>query len=155
MSDTTTTTPTGQEEVRVIRVLDAPREAVFRAWTEPAEVAAWYGPAQMKVPAESVRIDARSGGRWELTMVPRSGGEGVSIGYDILEIVEPALIVMRSDPMPAMGMPDGTIVRVELHDQDGQTRMLLTDGPLPAGGSARAEGGYLAAFDKLASHLTA
>ena len=84
-------------------MLDAPRESVFRAWTEPAEVAACYGPAQMQVPADSVRIDARSGGRWELTMVPSEGGEGFSIGYDILEIVEPELIVMRSDPMPAGG----------------------------------------------------
>src|SRR3954465_14287412 len=84
----------------ITRVFDAPREQVFKAWTHPDEVARWYGPAHMDVPRDSVRIDARAGGRWELTMVPRGGGERFTIGYEILEFVEPELLVMCSDPMP-------------------------------------------------------
>ena len=151
MSDTSSAR-TGRE-VFIERVFDAPREEVFRAWTEPAEIAAWYGPAQMHVPADRVRVDPRPGGRWELTMVPDGGGEGISIGYDIVELVAPELLVLRSDPMPQMGMPDGTTVRIELLEEAGRTRMLLTDGPMPGGGRARAEAGYRAALDKLAERL--
>jgi uncharacterized protein YndB with AHSA1/START domain len=135
------------------RIFDAPRERVFRAWTDPDEVAAWYGPAHMETPRERIRIDLRVGGRWEVTMVPRGGGGEFAIGYDILELVEPELIVLRSDPKPEAGMPEPTIVRVELHDHGAKTRMTLSDGPLPPTGRGHAEAGYHAALDKLAAML--
>ncbi len=141
------------QEVLITRIFDAPREQVFKAWTDPDEVAAWYGPAHMEVPRDSVRIDARVGGRWEVTMVPRSGGEGFAIAYEIVELVEPELLVMRSDPMP--GHRDGTVVRVQLHDHGPKTRMTLSDGPFPAAGRGHAEAGYQGALDKLAAHLAA
>jgi uncharacterized protein YndB with AHSA1/START domain len=141
------------QDVLITRIFDAPREQVFQAWTDPDEVAAWYGPAHMDVPRDSVRIDARVGGRWEVTMVPRGGGEGFAIGYEIVELVEPELLVMRSDPMP--GQPEGTLVRVQLHDHGPKTRMTLSDGPFPAAGRGHAEAGYEGALDKLAAHLAA
>src|SRR4051794_30877947 len=54
----------GVREVVITRVFDAPREEVFRAWTDPAEVAAWYGPSHFSAPRERVNIDLRVGGRW-------------------------------------------------------------------------------------------
>ena len=141
------------QDVLITRIFDTPREQVFKAWTDPDEVAAWYGPAHMEVSRESVHIDARVGGRWEVTMVPRGGGEGFAIGYEIIELVEPELLVMRSDPMP--GQPDGTVVRVELHDHGPKTRMTLSDGPFPVAGRPHAEAGYEGALDKLAAHLAA
>ena len=81
-------------------------------------------------------------------MVQRGGGGEFAIGYEILELVEPELIVLRSDPMPEAGMHEPTITRVELHDIGGRTRMTLTDGPYPETGHA--EVGWHAAFDKLA-----
>jgi len=152
VSDSTPVSAPGQE-VLITRIFDAPRENVFRAWTDPDEVAAWYGPDHMDVPREKVRIDARVGGRWELTMVQRGGDMEFAIGYEILELVEPELIVMRSDPMPGTGMHEPTIVRVELHDHGAKTRMTLSDGPYPPAGRGHAEAGYAAALDKLASHL--
>ena len=139
------------QEVLITRIFEAPRERVFRAWTDPDQVAAWYGPEQMEAPRERIRIDLRVGGRWELTMVQRGGGgREFSIGYDILEVVEPELIVLRSDPMPEVGMHEPTVVRVEFHDHGDKTRMTLSDGPYP-GGSGHAEAGWSAAFDKLAT----
>jgi len=126
---------------------------VFRAWTDPAELAAWYGPEQFETPRDRIRIDLRVGGRYELTMVRRDGGGEFAIGYDILELVEPELIVLRSDPMPDAGMSEPTIVRVEFHDHGAKTRMTLSDGPLPPEGRRGAEAGYNAALDKLATHL--
>jgi uncharacterized protein YndB with AHSA1/START domain len=143
---------TTDQDVLITRTFDAPRDQVFNAWIDPDQVAAWYGPGHMEIPRDSVRIDARVGGRWEVTMVPRAGGEGFPIRYEIVELVEPELLVMRSDPMP--GHPDGTVVRVELHDDGPKTRMTLSDGPFPTG-AGHAAAGYEAALDKLAAHLAA
>jgi uncharacterized protein YndB with AHSA1/START domain len=137
------------QEVLITRIFDAPREQVFRAWTDPDEVAVWYGPEHFDTPRDRIRIDLRIGGRYELTMVQRDSGAEFAIGYDIVELVEPELIVLRSDPMPAVGMHEPTTTRVELQDLGGRTRMTLTDGPYVE--SAHAEAGWSAAFDKLAA----
>ena len=152
MSDSTPVTALDQE-VLITRIFDAPREQVFKAWTDPDEVAAWYGPEDMDVPREKVRIDLRVGGRWEVTMVQRDGGKEFAIGYEIVELVEPELIVMRSDPMPEAGMHESTVVRVELHGHGAKTRMTLSDGPYPPAGRGHAEAGYNAALDALAKRL--
>ena len=148
MSDSTPVAAADQE-VLITRIFDAPRARVFRAWTDPDEVSAWYGPEQMDAPRERIHIDLRVGGRWELTMVQRGGDAEFAIGYEIIELVEPELIVLRSDPMPGVGMHEPTVVRVEFHDHGAKTRMTLSDGPYPSG-SGHAEAGYVAALDKLA-----
>jgi uncharacterized protein YndB with AHSA1/START domain len=152
MSDATPTT--ADQVVLITRIFQAPREDVFRAWTDPDELAAWYGPEHMHAPRERIRIDLRVGGRWELTMVQRGGTAEFSIGYDIIELVEPQLIVMRSDPMPGVGMHEPTILRVEFHDHGTKTRITLSDGPYPSD-SAHAQAGWNAAFDKLATTFAA
>jgi uncharacterized protein YndB with AHSA1/START domain len=141
-------------QVVITHVFEATREQVFAAWTEPDQVAAWYGPAHMEAPPERINIDLRIGGRWELTMVQRGGDREFSIGYDIVELVEPELIVLHSDPKPEMGMPEPTVVRVELHDHGSKTRMTLTDGPLPDMGRDHAEAGWSAAVEKLDAFLS-
>ena len=153
MSDSTPVTRADQE-VLITRILDAPRERVFKAWTDPDEVAAWYGPEGWDTPRERIRIELRVGGRYELTMVRRDGGAEFAIGYEIVELVEPELIVLRSEPMPEMGMSEPTVVRVELHDHGAGTRMTLSDSPLPRAGRDRAEAGWVAAVDKLATVVT-
>lgn len=139
------------QQVMITRIFEAPRDRVFRAWSNPEEVARWFGPAHMDTPRERIRIDLRVGGRYELTMV----GEGreMTIGYEIVELSEPELIVLRSDPMPEAGMDEGTVVRVEFHDHGAKTRMTLSDGPLPPAGRDHAAAGWSAAFDKLATAL--
>ena len=148
MSDSTPVTATDQE-VRITRVFEAPRERVFQAWIDPDEVAVWYGPEHFDTPRDRIRIDPRVGGRYELTMVQRDGGGEFAVGYDILELVEPELLVLRSDPMPEVGMHEPTVTRVELQDLGGRTRMILTDGPYAE--SRHAEAGWSSAFDKLAT----
>ncbi|HEX6582492.1 MAG TPA: SRPBCC domain-containing protein [Thermoleophilaceae bacterium] len=146
-------TPVGaaNQEILITRVFEAPRERVFRAWTDPDEVAAWFGPQAFETPRERIHIDLRVGGRYELTMVRRDGGGEFAIGYEILELVEPELIVLRSDLMPEMGMDVPPVVRVEFHDHGAKTRMTLSDSPQPLEGRSRAEAGWSAAFDKLAA----
>ena len=152
MTDTTTTED--DAELRITRVFDASRERVFRAWTDPDDVAMWFSPAPLTTPRESVRIDLRVGGRYELTMVMPDGAES-GLGFEIVELDPPGLLVLRSDPKPEAGMPEPTLVRIELEDETSgagaRTRMTLSDGPYPTGFGVHAERGWLSAFDKLAS----
>ena len=87
-------------------------------------------------------------------MVQRSSGAEFPVAYEIVELVEPELIVLRSDPMPELGMPEPTITRVELHDHGAKTRMTLTDSPYPPEARGNVEAGYHAAFEKLAALLS-
>jgi uncharacterized protein YndB with AHSA1/START domain len=139
-------------QLAITHVFEAPIEDVFRAWTDPDELAAWYGPASMRTLREQIQIDLRVGGRYELTMVALEGQREFSIGYEIVELSPPELLVLRSDPMPDAGKEASTMVRVALEDLGGRTRMTLTDGPLPYG-REHAEAGYRAAVEKLAAHL--
>jgi uncharacterized protein YndB with AHSA1/START domain len=150
MSDSTPVAASDQE-VLITRIFEAPRERVFRAWTDPDEVAVWYGPEHFDTPRERIHIDLRVGGRYELTMVQHGSGTEYPVRYEILELVEPELLVLRSDPMPEMGMHEPTVTRVEFHDHGDKTRMTLVDGPYPAPFRGHAEAGYNAAFNKLAA----
>jgi uncharacterized protein YndB with AHSA1/START domain len=62
MTDPTGVTATDQQ-VLITRIFEAPRERVFAAWTDPAQVAAWYGPEHFDTPRENVHIELRVGGR--------------------------------------------------------------------------------------------
>lgn len=132
--------------VHITRTVDAPRARVFAAWTDPDQVARWFGPEGFDTPRERVRIDLEVGGRYELTMVRRDGGGEHAIGYEIIELEEPALLVLRSDPVP--GMATRPVVRVEFHDDGDRTRVVLSDGPYPAP-AGHAEAGWNGALDKL------
>ena len=153
MSEPTPPVATADDQVLITRIFDAPRERVWRAWTDPEDVAAWFGPEHFDTPSEKVRIDLRVGGRYELTMVRRDNGAEFPVGYEIVELVEPERLVLRSDPMPEAGMHEPTVVRVELHDHGAKTRMTLTDGPMPS--ARHAEAGWRGAFDKLAARVAA
>jgi len=138
--------PTAQDQqVLITRIFDAPRDLVFQAWTDPDHVAQWFGPEGMETPRETVAIDLRVGGRYELTMVHDDAQYPLS--YEIVELDPPRLLVLRCDPIPEVGIHEPTFTRVELHDHGGKTRMTLSDGPYTE--ATHAEAGWNAAFGKL------
>jgi uncharacterized protein YndB with AHSA1/START domain len=141
---------TAQDQlVLITHVFDAPRDLVWAAWTDPDQVARWFGPEGMEVPRDSVAIDLRVGGRYELTMV--GGDSRHPLTYEIVELDPPRLLVLRSDPIPEVGIHAETFTRVELHDHGGRTRMTLSDGPYTV--STHAEAGWHSAFAKLEALL--
>src|SRR5829696_3870942 len=152
MTDSTGVSGTDRQ-ILITHIFDATRDRVFAAWTDPGQVAAWFGPEHFDTPPDKVHIDLRVGGRYELTMVQRDTGAEHPVRYEIAELVEPELIVLRCEPMPEMGLPEGTVTRVEFHDHGEKTRMTLSDGPYPASAGGHAEGGWKGAFGKLAAFL--
>lgn len=135
------------QQVAITRIFDAPRQIVFQAWTDPAQVARWWGPDGFHTPPDTVEIDLRVGGRYHLDMVQEQTGKRFPLRYEIIELVVPELIALKSEPMPEMGMHEPTITRIELHDDGGATRVTLTDGPYPLSGPA--EQGWNDSFNKL------
>ena len=148
MTDTAT-----DQQILITRIFEAPRERVLAAWTDPVQVAAWYGPEHFDTPREKVHIEPRVGGRWELTMVQRGTGAEFPVRFELVELVEPELIVLRCEPMPELGLAEATVTRVEFHDHGEKTHMTLSDGPYPAVGRGHAEAGWHGALDKLAALL--
>jgi uncharacterized protein YndB with AHSA1/START domain len=59
--------------ITTTRVFDAPREKVWREWTEPERFADWFGGPQSEVPLSSVAMDVRPGGAWRATMFAEPG----------------------------------------------------------------------------------
>ena len=103
----------------------------------PDHVAEWFGPAGLDSPRVSVEIDLRVGGRFNLRMVQPGTGREYPLHYEIVEPVEPELLVLASRPMAELGLQHGTVARIELEEDGGKTRMTLTDGPYPRGRRSR------------------
>lgn len=53
-------------QLAISRVFDAPRELVYRAFTDPDRLALWWGPIGNTLPREEIEFDVRPGGfqRW-------------------------------------------------------------------------------------------
>lgn len=80
----TDTSPTETPQFSIIRVFDAPRELVWRAWTEEAEMAQWLHP--FGVSTTSVSFDVRVGGRYRYTMTNDETGEQFPTGGEYIEV---------------------------------------------------------------------
>lgn len=58
-------------EIVLTRVIAAPRERVFQAWTDPAQITRWFGPEGFKV--ETLECDIRPSGRWRFVYTGPDG----------------------------------------------------------------------------------
>jgi len=56
------------EGITITRVFDAPRELVFKAWTEPERFVRWFGLGDSEVPLSTIAMDVRPCGAWRATM---------------------------------------------------------------------------------------
>jgi uncharacterized protein YndB with AHSA1/START domain len=131
-----------EREVHITHVFDAPREAVFAAWTDPEQVAKWWAPDGFDVPPESVEIEPRVGGRFHLTLMESAGPGRFPFRSEIIEISEPQLIVLKAEAIPEAGIED-TITRIAFEEDGGGTRMTLTSGPYTDEMRGNAEAGWL------------
>jgi uncharacterized protein YndB with AHSA1/START domain len=141
-------------ELHLERVFDAPRELVWKAFTDPDEFARWFGPVGYSVPRSTLEIDLRVGGRTRFQMVPDSDeypDAGWSSGtYDT--IVENELLVTHEDLEGEMAELFGTErieMRIEFHDEGGRTRLVIDQGPYKDDFVGDAKAGWESSFTKL------
>jgi uncharacterized protein YndB with AHSA1/START domain len=108
-------------DLTITRVFDAPRDQVFKAWTDSAHGNEWSAPRRFKV--TSFEADLRPGGTWRLGM-RASDGEELWVGGVYREIVPPERIVSTH----AWQNPDGTsghetLMTVDLAARGDRTEM--------------------------------
>jgi uncharacterized protein YndB with AHSA1/START domain len=84
--------PTADREIVLSRLLDAPRELVFAAWTDPKQVVQWWGPRGFTTTSQEMAVTA--GGVWRFVM---HGPDGRDYKNKIVftEVVKPELLVYR------------------------------------------------------------
>nr|WP_296071975.1 SRPBCC domain-containing protein [uncultured Actinoplanes sp.] len=133
-------------ELVLSRVFDAPRHLVFRAFVDPDQLAAWFGPAGWHVPRESITIEAKPGGVQRFTMVNDDDPAMSSpVNATFVEVVENELLV-GEESVSGMTMR----IRVEFHDADGgRTLLKLTQGPYSPDIESGAREGWGSSFAKL------
>jgi uncharacterized protein YndB with AHSA1/START domain len=80
-------------EITITRIFDAPRDLVFKAWTEAEHIARWWGPEGWTAP--SVESDPRPGGELLIVMRGTEGDDHPLRGV-FVEVVPPERLVMES-----------------------------------------------------------
>lgn len=83
-------TDTSDREILMERLLDAPRELVWKVWTEAGHIARWWGPDGFTNTVHS--MDVRPGGAW-LYMMHGPDGTDYPNRIDYLEVVKPERLV--------------------------------------------------------------
>jgi uncharacterized protein YndB with AHSA1/START domain len=141
-----------ERELVIRRTFNAPRELVFRAWTEPQLLAQWSCPRGYSFTEQSG--DLRVGGGFSATMRSPEGTEHRLRGV-YREIVPPERLVFTHCWVDEDGTrgPE-TLVTVTLSERDGLTEMMFHQG-LFASVSARDrhEQGWTNCFERLAELL--
>jgi uncharacterized protein YndB with AHSA1/START domain len=115
------TTPSDQE-IRLTRLFDAPRQLVFEAMTKPEHVRRWWGALGEGYSVPVCEIDLRVGGRWRF--VSRHPKGEAAFRGEYREITPPNRLVftetMEPHPEP------GSIVTAVYTEEGGKTRLTVT-----------------------------
>ena len=123
MTDPKTQTSTvGDRELRLTRLIDAPREAVWKCWTDPVLLKQWFAPLPYTTPV--AEFDLRPGGGSRIVMQGPDGTQMPNPGQ-FLEVTPFERLVFTDaytgDWAPREGKPFMTVM-LTFDDEGGQTR---------------------------------
>jgi uncharacterized protein YndB with AHSA1/START domain len=141
-------------QITITRVFEAPRELVWKAWTEPEQLARWWGPAGWTNRLETISMDVRPGGTFSVTSVSDTDGSEMTSQGVYREVVEPERLVF--DEPAENAWHEGAVSIATFTDLgDGRTELVLhatihTTDEMRAG----AEAGMAGSLDRLAEHLS-
>lgn len=168
-----TATNPSERESATTRVFDAPRELVFKAWTQPEHMTRWWGPKGFTNPV--CETDVRPGGAYRIVMRSPEGAEYPLKGV-YREVVEPERLVLtdnwddhpdewqallRENREEGEGKPaQEALNTVTFEEHDGKTTLTIRtlfesvavrDAMLKMGMSE----GWAQSLDRLEAHLAA
>lgn len=112
--------PKPAPSLSVVRLLEAPRAKVFKAWTDPRELRKWWGPEGYSCP--SAEVDLRVGGRYRLGF-QSEGGDPFHVGGVYREIVRPAKLVFSWKWEGGESDSEETVVTVHFREAVGGTEI--------------------------------
>jgi hypothetical protein len=138
--------------LRVTRLIQAPRERVFAAWTTPADILKWFGPETCQV--LSAKINLRPGGDYHYRVKSEGMGE-VNLDGLFREVKRPSKLVytwnFSGHPKLEFGESQ---VTVEFLDRKGATEVQITHEQLPNEEVREDHNrGWNGCLDKLEKHL--
>ena len=136
-----------ERELVIARTLNASRELVFAAWTDPRRALQWWGP--VNYPAVHIEMDLRPGGAWRICLRSTEGGPDLWQGGVFREIVPPERLVFTFawEEEGERGLE--TLVTITFADAGGRTRMLFRQSPFQSGKERDGhQGGWNSAFDR-------
>ncbi len=148
----------------IVRRLDAPRELVFEAWTDPDQLH-WFAGAAPS-PSRPTTVDLRVGGAWRLHLVENESRSYLCGGI-YREIVRPERLVFTWGAVggwPELDLDhleDSPIVTVTLNDLGGTTEMVfhlglgdhLSEDQVRASFATGMRDGWSDTLDRLPEHL--
>jgi uncharacterized protein YndB with AHSA1/START domain len=128
-----------QKELVITRVYNAPRELIYKAWSEAERLAQWWGPKGCSIQVK--KLDFRPGGIFHYGIGMPDGSEMCGI-FAYREMVEPERIVFVN----SFSDQDGNIIRSPFHaawpleilnrltleEDNGKTTLTLRGGPINA-----------------------
>ncbi|HYU69356.1 MAG TPA: SRPBCC domain-containing protein [Burkholderiales bacterium] len=136
-------------EMILTRVFDAPRELVFRAWSDRAHLTKWWGPKGFTLPG--CEMDFRTGGAYRFVMRGPDGNDNPFHGV-YREIVRNERIVFTAilDKLPGHEL----LTTVTFADEGGKTKLTVRQ-TTPPGEAGRGQNqGWSETLERLADHLT-
>ncbi len=142
-------------EITITRTFDAPRELVWKAWTDPEHLARWWGPPGRTTPVDSITLEARPGGTFRVSSISEEHGDDMVTLGTYREVVEPERLVLEEAAEDSWH--DGAVSEMTLIElADGRTEMrfratIHTSEEM----IGIAEVGITSAFDRLAEQLGA
>lgn len=140
------------QEITIRRVFDAPRELVWKAWTEPDQLVEWWGPPGWSTALSTVTMEVRPGGDFRLTSVNEEGVEMPVVGV-YREVVAPERLVLEE---PAEdNWHEGAVSVLSLTDLGNNRTELVLQSTIQTTEEMRAasEAGVAASIDRLAGYL--
>jgi uncharacterized protein YndB with AHSA1/START domain len=141
---------TTNTSLTVRRIFDAPRERVFRAFTDPEELAEWYAPGDMSAVVHD--WEPAVDGTLSVSMLDADGSHDAEGTF--LDVVENERLVHTWTwthlPDPIAGR-----ITVEFHDVDGGTEVVLTHEGHPDSETVEEHaGGWASVLENLAGVLS-
>ena len=163
MSDINLDSKAVQNELVITRIFDAPKELVWKAWTDSEHLMQWWGPKDFT--SHFCKTDLRIGGKFHFCMKSSDGFEIWSTGV-YKEVIHFDKLVFtncfadeKGNIVPAThyGMPDNIPLEMQvtiiLEDHKGKTKMTMIHKGLPSSETGGANIGWNESFDKLVSSL--
>lgn len=115
-------------DVYITRSFAAPRDVVWKFWTQPEHLAEWFGPAGIHTPVDRISVTLEEGGTWYLGMTDDATGDVYPLSATFVRIVEPEYLELVI-ATASEGAIENVTLRVQFHDHGNTTRMTLHQGP--------------------------